>query len=533
MCRGTQKARRHLATARPTPSVLATPAEHVEDSTPGSCHVRFTVEDTGIGISQDRLDRLFQSFSQVDASTTRKYGGTGLGLAISKQLCELMGGTIGVDSELGRGSTFWFTIPFQASAVPPQDRRMPDVDRILIVDSSPRTSEVLAQQLAAWGVRAQYTQDLTRALGLLESSQTGPAWTVLVSHALLEEAIREYGVPLRELLPEPVTKLIGLVPLHQQLDSAGRARLGVDNVLTRPILQSELCRALTAEEPATCGGQRPEQRSDERQQSLRARRAPFRLLLAEDNKTNQAMASAILARSGFACDAVENGTQAVAAVRQGLYHLVLMDCQMPLMDGFEATRIIRQQESEAGRAGALPIIALTASALKGDRENCLAAGMTDYLTKPLVPEKLIGIIDRYLAIDSADAPSDESLPAEPPHAPPAGCFDRSALLHRCLGEADLAEEVLADFRQRAPRLIDGLEESVRLRDCSALAAQAHHFKGGAANVSALQLEAAAVRLEASAHAGDLAAADASLERLRQEWDQFQSVLQTELECAPA
>ena len=356
--------------------------------------LRFEIEDTGIGIEPEHAAALFRPFSQADASMTRKYGGTGLGLAISRQLVELMGGEIGVESEPGLGSTFWFTVVLRETGKDAgralAERRTAPHARVLIVESSAAVREVLHRQLEAWSLEHEVAQDADRALAVLRAADDGRAFGVL----LIDDALPGAG---REALLDDVRARVArqeLVPVvmswQQTSTESALAGLEARFRLAKPVRPSQLFDALlaaasdAAPEPETVGastgtgGDGPYRRT--------------RILLAEDNRINELVACKVLARGGYRCDTVDDGASAVAAVKGGDYDVVLMDCQMPNVDGFAATRAIRAWEAEKGRSR-VHIIALTANAMKGDRDRCLAAGMDDYVSKPLKPALLLEKID--------------------------------------------------------------------------------------------------------------------------------------------
>ena len=354
--------------------------------------IRFSVKDTGIGIPADRLDRLFKSFSQVDSSTTRKYGGTGLGLAISKRLVELMDGEIGVESEEGRGATFWFSVCLekqrhaarkQSEIVLPRDIRG---KRILAVDDNETNRKILKAALESWQCRATVAADADQALALLKLAAQ--------NETPFEMAILDFMMPDldgeslgRMIKKEPELKDIRLVLLTSRgmRGDAARARnLGFEAYLTKPIKQSQLFDAIVAvfgkQKSAATGS---EEEIVTRYSLAETRKDQFRILLVEDNAVNQKVALIHLKKYGYEADVACNGREALEAVGKNHYDLVLMDIQMPEMDGYEATRAIR------GAENGVPIIAMTANAMKGDREKCLAAGMSDYLSKPVNPGELL------------------------------------------------------------------------------------------------------------------------------------------------
>ncbi len=342
----------------------------------------FRVRDTGIGIPQDRRQSLFQSFTQVDPSTTRKYGGTGLGLAISKQLAELMGGAIGVESELGIGSTFWFTARFSR---PAEERRrrflMPEGvrdPRILVVENSAAIREALHQDLRRWGVEHKILADVERGLRALERARDeGTPYGLF----FLDE---EVGPEDKRRLTEGFLACGG-APAGLVLLCWDRAGEGGDTRrLQKPLRPSDLFDAIVVSAAADLSAIEAAAARDVELPAVPS----VRILLAEDNRINQLVATKMLEKGGYRCDVVSDGRAAVAKVGQEDYDLVLMDCQMPELDGFAAARAIRELERQTGKPP-VHIVALTANAMQGDRERCLEAGMDDYLPKPIKAERLL------------------------------------------------------------------------------------------------------------------------------------------------
>jgi CheY-like chemotaxis protein len=348
-----------------------------------------------MGIPSDRMDRLFKCFSQVDPSTTRKHGGTGLGLAICKQLAELMGGQIGVESEHGKGSTFWLECRFpigeseeQAEIQPPQLGHL----RALLLSENEATTEVLSESLAAFGLDVRHVGNAQLMLDQLrQAAEDGqPFGLVLVD----EDCQASSVTTLLERIREDVSfKQARTLLLSSSWNSSKRDnKLLVDGYVRKPVSQSQLLDAIL--NVITDNSTRETIRFRPVRKPSRSAR---RILIAEDNDINQVVTTKVLASAGYECEVAENGKQALEALTQATYDLVLMDCQMPEMDGFEATRKFREHEVSAGaQLRPVPIIALTANAMGGDRERCLDAGMTDYLSKPIDPLKLIDLIDHYL-----------------------------------------------------------------------------------------------------------------------------------------
>ena len=385
------------------------------DSETATLH--FAVKDTGIGIPADKLNTIFSAFSQADASTTRKYGGTGLGLAISKQLVEMMGGQIGVESEVGKGSTFWFTARFACQKDVPQNEPLPLGDisgqRILIVDDNKINRRILRYMLESWQCLPEEAADGEQALKLLKEAQKeGKPFRIAIldmhmpgmDGATLGKAIKE-DPDLKD------TELVMLTSVGHRGDADRYEKIGFSAYLLKPIRYSKLLDCLSI----IMGKQQRQSETaypiitqhtvDEVRESA-TRQA--RILLAEDNPVNQRVAVKLLEKAGYQVDIANNGEEAVNKVFQSNYDLVLMDCQMPVMDGFDATRAIREREYEGQR---IPIIALTANAMKGDREKCIDAGMDDYLSKPVKKDELYAIIEKWLRADSSEVRVVDDFPA--------------------------------------------------------------------------------------------------------------------------
>lgn len=358
--------------------------------------LRFTIADTGIGIPADRLDRLFQPFSQVDSSTTRKYGGTGLGLAISRQLAELMGGDIGVESAPGAGSTFWFTAVVEKCA-PPEAATPVDLDlhnaHLLIVDDNDANRLLVRTLVAQWRGRCDEAIDAHQALAALRGAAAAGDHYDL---ALLDMQLPDVdGATLAQWIREDAalaaTPLILLTSLGYQSAANNDVRFAAQ--IAKPLRQAQLREQIAL----ALGRQRPVGANEHQPTARRTAPArPLRILLAEDNAVNQKVALMMLKKLGYHADAVANGREALAALAEINYDLVLMDCEMPEMDGYEATTHIRSDEVGVLNPG-VPVIAMTAHALQGDRERCIAAGMNDYISKPVQAPTLAAVLERWLS----------------------------------------------------------------------------------------------------------------------------------------
>ena len=491
--------------------------------------LRFEVHDTGIGVSHEARARIFDSFSQADGSTTRKHGGTGLGLAISKQLVELMGGEIGVDNALPQGSVFWFVVNFDKRRVDVNDPSFsPNLTqglRALIVDDNPNSRAGLAQQLSTWHVAADTASADDALPRLRQAGAEGAPFDV----ALLDmELRRTSGLALAAAIAaarasDPALAGLRLILLSSErsaADSVQQRAAGVAYQLVKPPRACDLFDCLVppartadavtaaAAQPVTPNRAGPPPVGPA--PPMRARpRGKRRVLLAEDNPINVEVASAMLEGLGLDVSRAVNGAEALHSVQAGDYDAVLMDCQMPVMDGFAATSEIRRHERARGRERQLPIIAITANALQGDRESCLAAGMDDYLSKPFTQQALGQTLSRWISLPRAAWPLQEASPAcavavtlpgamppDPPKlAAPAPVIPAAADLinHQALdniralspanGNA-LLERVLHAYLRDTPGHLNNLRGAIAARDTASLRKAAHSLKSSSANVGA-------------------------------------------------
>jgi PAS domain S-box-containing protein len=520
----------------------------LDEETNGEAIVRFEVRDTGIGIPADRMNRLFKTFSQVDASTTRRYGGTGLGLVVCKQLVELQGGAIGVESESGRGSTFYFTVRLAKQNAIERQARMP-VElaglRALAVDDNATNLEILEAQLAAWHIDYASASSGADALTILEGAAAAgsPFRLAVLDMQMPEMDGLQLAAAIKSRPAIADTTLIMLTSIGESMSDEQLAKFGLAAHLTKPTRQSRLFDAIIAV-AADCGATRPDANSRRRLSHANSSSTkPRRILLAEDNEVNQLVASEIVLEAGFLCDIVDNGLAALEAIATGEYELVLMDCQMPGMDGFEATRAIRERQADStSDSRRLPIVALTANAIKGDRELCLAAGMDAYVTKPIDPIRLIETIQTLLQLAEDGTPRAEPRNGTRPLETdaPRHCIDESAksrvqprarqmistpidvldLLNRCQDKRELCGRVIAKFRDRCSEHRERIARAIVAADCDDLARAAHSLKGAAANLSAERLRAAAAEIERIALDHRLPAAT-TLERL---WEALEQVV---------
>jgi CheY-like chemotaxis protein len=364
--------------------------------------VHFQVRDTGIGIPLNKQQVIFEPFSQADGSTTRKFGGTGLGLTISARLVKLMQGKIWAESEPGKGSCFHFTASFGAPSEPPAPAPTYQVSLagipLLLVDDNATNRRFLIETLQNWKMRPTQASNALQALSLLQQAcQNGQPFTLVLIDAYMPDMD---GFKLAEQIkrrPELAMATIMMLTSGGQRGDAARCReLGIAAYLTKPVRQSELHAALEAALSGTSltRQERPTVSLITRHTLREARRgSKMRVLLAEDNVVNQHLALRLLEKHGYSVVVANNGKEALAALAREVFDLLLMDVQMPEMDGFEATAKIREQEEATGRH--LPIIAMTAHAMKGDEERCLAAGMDAYVSKPINPAEMFAVVDKY------------------------------------------------------------------------------------------------------------------------------------------
>ncbi len=486
--------------------------------------LRFSVRDSGIGIPADKQHLLFRSFSQVDSSTTRLFGGSGLGLAISKQLVQLMGGEIGVASEAGKGSEFWFTVPLtkqpegRLTDAPP---RLVQGRRILVAADHAASRESLTFQLQSWGAQVTAAEEGTAALDCLRDALAdgNPFEVAILDLATAGMDGEALGQAIASDEAMQKTRLVMISSRGDRGDANRCKEIGFAAYLTKPVRQSDLFDCLAT----ILGGEQTHQLVT--RHSLRdARREHARILLVEDNLTNQEVALGILQRLGWQADRAGNGKEALQAMEKRPYNLVLMDVQMPEMDGYEATRQIRDPRSAVLNHD-IPIIALTANAMAGDADRCLDSGMDDYIAKPIDPQHLAGMLEKWAARSSRHKQGEAS--AKPPagEAPrnPA-VLDREAFLRRMMGDEDFARTVATRFLEDLPGLLAALKERMAQQDPASVAKQAHTIKGAAANVGGDALKNIAFAVEKAGKAGDLAEAVAYLPELELQTARLQEAL---------
>ncbi|MBZ5536608.1 MAG: response regulator [Acidobacteriia bacterium] len=465
--------------------------------TPAEVSLRFAVSDTGIGISPEKQKEIFEPFAQADSSTTRKYGGTGLGLAISTQLVELMGGRMGLESEVGRGSAFRFTAQFgrpQEAAGEPVPVPPVEVDDlpVLIVDDNATNRQILEEIFHNWHMRPVVAENGREALAAMEQAidSNEPFRLVLLDAHMPGMDGFEVAAKIKQSPRFRDARLILLTSTGLGADMERCERLGVSAYLNKPIKQSELWNTIVTTLCAPAIKKTREGTSD-RRKPARADR-PLRVLVAEDNPVNRELALRLLERRGHKVVLAANGREALAALEGQTFDVVLMDVEMPEMDGIEATKAIRGKQSGAN----IPIVAMTAHAMKGDRDRCLEAGMNAYVSKPIDPAVLFETIEHL-------GRSSGASPQYPPASSPSGSFNASLMLSRLGGDAKLLRVLIQSFLADSPKMISEMKKALTRGDHGALATMAHTLKGSVANFGVMEIVESALKLELAARRGDL------------------------------
>jgi PAS domain S-box-containing protein len=517
--------------------------------------LRFSVQDTGIGIPPDRLDDLFSPFTQLDGSTTRRYGGTGLGLSISRRLTEMMGGEMGVRSEMGKGSEFWFTARLEKQHPGRAPYAEPSADlagmRVLIVDDNATNRDILRTRLTSWQMRVSESADGPGALRKLEEAlvEGDPYQLAVIDMQMPDMDGEALGCAIKSDRRLRETRLILLTSFGCRGDANRFGEIGFDAYLTKPAktreLKAVLAQSLALRKDVSLGHRPIVTRHTARESLKRFNGQPHRILVAEDNMVNQQVALGMIRKLGLYAEAVPNGAEAVKAVESNAYDLVLMDIQMPVMDGLEATRKIRNAEVEArksergirnaergmghGEGGhptsehclpsselraptsGIPIIAMTAHAMQGYRERCLKEGMDDYLSKPISYQALEAILERWLPdrTDDGEAPNKANgvtgigNPTEgKPKARDTKTWDRRLMLQRMMEDEELAKTVVGAFLDDIPGQLAALKALVQDGQPEKAGDQAHKIKGAAANVAAHAFQETAYTMEKAGRAGD-------------------------------
>ncbi|HET9344044.1 MAG TPA: response regulator [Candidatus Eremiobacteraceae bacterium] len=471
--------------------------------------VRFSVTDTGVGLSQEARELIFEPFTQAHTAPAGP-GGTGLGLSISKRLVELMDGELGVTSALGNGSTFWFTARLErlTSEGQPVTETVLHGLRALVVDDDPTDREIIHRYVVSWGVRNGSTRDADGALAILrKAAATGDPYDVAIVDFVMPGMD---GLQLaRAIADEPLiakTRIILITAYDAAEIRRDAARVGISAYLSKPIRQSQLFNCLAGIAEADLAvNRRVEPVNGAKAGTIRLVETTGgqtgRILLVEDNQVNQNIALAQLNRLGYEADVAVNGLEAVDAFARGTYALILMDCQMPTMDGFAATSAIRTLEQRKGYR--TPIVAMTANAMEGDREHCLARGMDDYLPKPVQLEAMRACVDRWVSQDPVPlgVMAGNGRAAESTSSGGRG-FDQDRLRQLFGTDQSAMRAALELARSDIDRIVRGLGLAIDARDAGGAKALAHELKGMAGNIGASTVAAVAARLESATAAGD-------------------------------
>jgi two-component system, sensor histidine kinase and response regulator len=529
----------------------------VESQAADEVCLHITVSDTGIGIPADKTDSIFHAFEQADPSTTRTYGGTGLGLTIVTKLIEMMRGRIWVESDFGRGSTFHVMARFglQKSSPPRRDldRRETLRDlRVLVVDDNATNRRILDEMLRQWHVRPTVVSNGQAALAAIREahSQQNSFRLVLLDGQMpnMDGFVLAEQIKKDALIAGPTLMMLSSAGHLSQSERCRRA--GINSYMIKPIKQSELLEGiLAALNPRDDGASTAVDPTGNGATEAAAPSQQLRILLAEDNVVNQRLAVAILEKRGHVVTVVDNGRKALAASRTERFDIILMDVQMPDMDGLQATAAIREREKKSGVH--VPIIALTARAITADRERCLTAGMDEYVTKPFRPQDLIATIERLISVGGqpmpvASPPVDTSRRVPEAKAPTlqgrtrgvvvpantAGIIDLAALRARVEDDTELLLEMIELFLDSAPTLLDEVAAGVQHGDARAVQLSAHALKGAMQSLGATAGARAALRLETIGITGDLTHADESVASLKEEFERLTFALaQTAKEAA--
>jgi two-component system, sensor histidine kinase and response regulator len=472
--------------------------------------LHISVSDTGMGIPIEKQKIIFESFAQADGSTTRQYGGTGLGLTISRQLVELMGGQMWVESEIGKGSAFHFTCNLQqrTSAASQQERIagqiLPGLN-VLIVDNNAMNREILAEMLMNWGMNPAQADGGASALEMLGTAQNaGRAFPIVLLDAAMPKINGFHVMQKIQSKPGLAGAVVMMLSANRHMTDTARCNeLGVRRCLTKPIGQSELLDAiLLAMGPRAVEEQLKESSGPDRK---KRKGQSLNILLSEDNLVNQKLAIRLLEKAGHRVTLARTGREAVAAWESAGtpgFDIVLMDIQMPEMDGMEATAAIRGREKKSGKR--IPILAMTAHAMRGDKERCLASGMDGYISKPIHPDGLFAEIERCLAATKRSGAMEEN--SQNSHEQ----IDRVSLLERVEGDQELLTEMIHLFQEDAPKLLTAMRGALQRGDMAALEQSAHSLKGAASNLSAKTTAAAALQLEKDAKNKEAESAKGSL-----------------------
>jgi len=486
-------------------------------------NVHFSVIDTGIGIPKDKQQAIFEAFQQADTSTTRKYGGTGLGLTISSRLVEMMGGKIWVESEPGKGSTFHFTAMLGVTDEKIESAPIEYLEglRAIVVDDNVRAGRTLVEILGGWRIQGQAVQNAQDALTAIReaAAKRAPFDIALVDAQMPGTEGLDLARQIRRMAEVKQPLLLMLSPAGQAADLARRPELEIAASLAKPVRASNLLRALER-------GLKVNRAERSSSPAVATVSRPLHVLLAEDNAVNQTLACRLLEKRGHSVLVAGNGKDAVAAVEREHFDVVLMDVQMPEMGGLEATGLIRKAEGRSGRH--VPIVAMTAHAMKGDRDRCLASGMDAYISKPIDAPELFATIENLCPALPSPPPRNRQISSGARVASKQaarGSLDRRLLLERTQGDVELAQQLARMFLSECPRYLSQIGKAVADRNGKALEVAAHTLKGSLSNLSAGQAVDVARQLEMMAREGNLDQAEEAFAELEQELEQLEPQLQ--------
>jgi PAS domain S-box-containing protein len=505
----------------------------LESETDTEAFLRFEVKDTGIGIPLEAQTRLFQAFSQVDGSTTRNYGGTGLGLAISKQLIERMHGSPGVESIPGQGSTFWFTArltkqPESAHTPSGIENQLVNL-RVLIVDDNETNRHILQQQTRAWKMRNGTATNAAEALAELRRAlATGDPYQVVLLDMQMPGT---NGLTLARAIKAESDlegiRLVLLSSLGRRINREELKAVGIDDCLVKPVNQSLLFDSLATVMGKALATLTSQAKKVSPPTSVPLATHKLRILLAEDNTVNQQVALGLLQKLGYRAEAVADGIEALEALKHIRYDVVLMDCQMPRLDGYETTRRIRQLEQERiapfDWKAPLHIIAMTANALEGDREKCIAAGMNDYLSKPVQRNELKAALERHGEIQPIGGPPESALSSSVTPSSEEALVDIDRLRDVTDDEPERIQQLIDLYLTQAGPMLDGLSEAIQTNASDEVARIAHKLVGSSVSCGVEAFTDPLRELERLGHEGDLSGASALFDDVRHKFPRVQNV----------
>lgn len=488
----------------------------------------FEVKDTGIGIPSEKIEEIFSPFKQADSSTTRRFGGTGLGLSITKSLVEMMEGKIGVESKVGQGSKFWFTIKLKKTGAETAKRKeyAPEYDftgkKVLVVDDNETNRKLLGTLLGKWGFEHAEVANPFEAIMMLKNAKKEgkPFDLAILDMSMPELSGSELGRMIKAVDDIKDVKLVMLSSIGMKKELGELKEIGFSAYLMKPIKQSKLFNCLAY----VLGEKKHEEELKEEPELiteafLSGVDRKYKVLVTEDNVTNQQVAKAILSKLNLEVDIANDGMEAIEKLKRNDYDIVFMDIEMPGIDGYEATRRIRK--SKEVRNPDIPIIAMSAHVLKGEREKCLEAGMNEYVAKPVQVKTLVKVLGKFLKVSKKEERSreqDEVKVFDP------GRFDKSGLLEKLMGDEELLKEVVATFKRDVNDRIARLEGFIKSGNMAEAAREAHTIKGAALNICARYLGEYARETEEACKKGDSGRADDALKRLKTEFEELLKVL---------